>query len=87
MLKGSDVKQSNPTNRVAIVCSVDEMRAMLGGIGTTKSFELLRTGAIDSVRIGARRMVKLDSIHRFIANGGTGHNGAVSSCPLTSGEG
>ncbi len=71
MLKGSDVKNSHQALPVPLVCSVDEMRAMLGGIGTTKAFDLLRTGAVQSVRIGARRMVKLDSIHRFIENGGT----------------
>jgi hypothetical protein len=67
------VKHSTPNNPVPLVCSVDEMRSMLGGIGTTKAFDLLRTGAVESVRIGARRMVKLDSIHRFIDNGGTDH--------------
>ena len=59
------------TNPLPLVCSVDEMRAILGGIGTTKAFDLLRTGAVESIRIGARRMVKLDSVHRFIENGGT----------------
>lgn len=64
--------QNSPPNIPApLVCSVDEMRAILGGIGTTKAFDLLRTGAVQSIRIGARRMVKLDSVHRFIDNGGT----------------
>ena len=62
---------SPQTTPAPLVCSVDEMRAMLGGIGTTKAFDLLRTGAVESVRIGARRMVKLDSIRQFIENGGT----------------
>ena len=86
MLKGYEVKHSTPSNPTPLVCSVDEMRAMLGGIGTTKAFDLLRTGAVDSVRIGARRMVKLDSIHRFIANGGTGQNRAANISPLAAGE-
>ena len=71
MLKGSDVKNSPQANPAPLLCSVDEMRAMLGGIGTTKAFDLLRTGAVESVRIGARRMVKLDSIRQFIESGGT----------------
>lgn len=61
----------SPNLLAPLVCSVDEMRAMLGGIGTTKAFDLLRTGAVESVRIGARRMVKMDSIRRFIEQGGT----------------
>jgi len=65
------VTNSPQTTPAPLVCSVDEMRAMLGGIGTTKAFDLLRTGAVESVRIGARRMVKLDSIRQFIENGGT----------------
>lgn len=65
------MKHSTSNNPVPLVCSVDEMRVMLGGIGTTKAFDLLRMGAVESVRIGARRMVKLNSIHSFIENGGT----------------
>lgn len=65
------MKSASTSAPPPLVCSVDEMRAMLGGIGTTKAFELLKVGAVQSVRIGARRMVKLDSIHQFIANGGT----------------
>jgi len=73
------VNNSNQLTPAPLVCSVDEMRAMLGGIGTTKAFDLLRNGAVESVRIGSRRMVKLDSIHQFIASGGTGNNEAVSN--------
>lgn len=87
MLKGSDVKHSIPASPLPLVCSVDEMRAMLGGIGTTKAFDLLRTGAVESVRIGARRMVKLESIHQFIENGGTGKNETVSDRFLDTREG
>jgi hypothetical protein len=65
------MQNSSPSIPAPLVCSVDEMRAMLGGIGTTKAFDLLRTGAVDSVRIGARRMVKMDSSRRFIEQGGT----------------
>ena len=87
MLKGSDVKNSPQLTPSPLVCSVDEMRVMLGGIGTTKAFDLLRTGAVESVRIGARRMVKLESIHQFIENGGTGKNETVSDRFLDTREG
>jgi hypothetical protein len=53
-----------------LVCSVKDMRAMLGGIGTTKAADLIRTGAVESVRIGARRMVKLESIRALVEKGG-----------------
>ena len=81
------MKNSHQTLPAPLLCSVDEMRAMLGGIGTTKAFDLLRTGAVESVRIGARRMVKMDSIHQFIANGGTGQNENISNCFSDTGEG
>lgn len=87
MLKGSDVKNFPQLTPSPLVCSVDEMQAMLGGIGTTKAFDLLRTGAVESVRIGARRMVKLESIHQFIENGGTGENETVSNRLPDTGEG
>lgn len=75
-----------PNSPAPLVCSVEEMRAMLGGIGTTKAFDLLRTGAVESVRIGARRLVKLDSIRQFIANGGTANSETDSSCFPHTGE-
>lgn len=36
------------------------------GIGRSKLYELLQTGRLASVRIGACRRIPADSIHRFV---------------------
>lgn len=40
-------------------------RRMLGDIGSTKFDELIASGKIESVKIGARRLVKIASIRRL----------------------
>lgn len=62
----SDTTQTPPP----LLCSVAEMRTMLGGIGATKAADLIRTSAVETVRLGARRLVKLESIYALVANGG-----------------
>lgn len=36
------------------------------GIGRSKLYELLQSGRLPSVRIGACRRISADSIHRFV---------------------
>jgi excisionase family DNA binding protein len=53
------------------LCSVrDTARAL--GIGRTKAYDLLKKGELDSVKIGKRRLVTVDSIKALIerATGG-----------------
>lgn len=38
------------------------------GIGRSKVYELLQTGQLPSVRIGACRRVPADAVHTFVAN-------------------
>ncbi len=38
------------------------------GIGRSKVYELLPTGQLPSVRIGACRRVPADAVHTFVAN-------------------
>ncbi len=38
------------------------------GIGRSKVYELLQTGQLTSVRIGASRRVPADAVHTFVAN-------------------
>lgn len=38
------------------------------GIGRSKVYELLQTGQLMSVRIGASRRVPADAVHTFVAN-------------------
>lgn len=53
-----------------LLVSGREARRLLG-VGTTKYFQLIRTGEIDTVLVGRRRQVSYASIER-LAGGGTG---------------
>ena len=46
--------------------SLPDVQARLGGIGRTSLFGLLRTGELQSVRIGRRTMVPESEVHAFI---------------------
>ncbi len=48
----------------AILCSQAEAGKMLA-IGKTKLGELIARGELESVRIGARRLVKISSVRRL----------------------
>lgn len=48
----------------AILCSQTEAGKMLA-IGKTKLGELIAQGELESVRIGARRLVKIASVRRL----------------------
>ena len=48
----------------AILCSQAEARKMLA-IGKTKLGELIADGELDTIRIGARRLVKIASVRRL----------------------
>ena len=48
-----------------LTISVNNAKAALG-IGHTKLFELLNDGTLQSVRIGRRRLIKVESIHALV---------------------
>lgn len=52
------------------LCSVIDAAKMLG-IGRTKIYEMLAKGALASMQIGSRRLVKMDSI-KALVEGQTG---------------
>lgn len=52
------------TSRPRILLTVEEAAQALR-VGRTTVFHLIRTGALDSVRIGRLRRVPLDELHRF----------------------
>lgn len=54
-----------------ILCSISDATKALG-IGRTKFYELLASGDLESIQIGTRRLVKMDSIKEFIDNAGGG---------------
>lgn len=51
-----------------ILCSVIEASKMLG-LGRTKIYDMLAKGQIQSMRIGSRRLVKMESIKALIERG------------------
>ena len=53
-----------PENAVSV--RVPQMCQMLG-IGPTKANELIRSGAVDSVRLGKTRLVSVASIHALFS--------------------
>jgi excisionase family DNA binding protein len=53
------------------LCSISDAATALG-IGRTKTYEMLNSGELESIQIGTRRLVKLDSIKAFIENASGG---------------
>lgn len=47
-----------------VLCSIADAARLLG-IGKTKAYELIDQGALKTVSIGARRLVRTDSIKRL----------------------
>lgn len=47
-----------------VLCSIAEAARLLG-IGKTKTYELIGAGKLDTVAIGVRRMVTVESIKRL----------------------
>ncbi len=54
--------QERPTCTVAEACAA-------AGIGTTKLYELIGSGALKSVTIGRRRLIRVDSLLSLLAIG------------------
>jgi excisionase family DNA binding protein len=50
---------------VLLVCPEDAARAL--GIGRTKVYELIRSGALRSVRVGGLRRVPVAALDEFVA--------------------
>jgi excisionase family DNA binding protein len=48
-------------------------------IGKTKAYELVRSGALESVRIGRLRRIHQDAITQYAANLVTAHHRAISA--------
>ena len=51
-----------------LVCSISATCRMLG-LGRTKVYDLLATGALQSIHIGRRRLVLVASIHALLDSG------------------
>lgn len=52
----------------AVLCSVPEAAKALG-VGRSKAYELLAVGALESTRIGRRRLVRVASVKALAAEG------------------
>ena len=57
-----------------VLCSVRQAAVALS-LGLTKTYELIDTGQLETVSIGTRRLVKIDSIRRMVENCGAGQKG------------
>lgn len=57
-----------------VLCSIADTAKVLG-IGRTKTYELISGGRLDTVFIGVRRMVTVESIKR-LAKGGDSNEAA-----------
>lgn len=51
----------------SLLCTVPEAAALLG-VGRTSIYELMKSGDLRSVKIGARRLVLRASIESFVAD-------------------
>lgn len=49
-----------------ILVSVDDARALLGGIGRTNLYAMLSRGELESRKLGKRRLILVASIQRLI---------------------
>lgn len=59
-------KTPNPTPVKRAAYSVTEAAAALG-IGRTYVFQLIKEGALDSLKVGRRRLVPVTEVHAFLA--------------------
>ncbi|MFN6935440.1 MAG: helix-turn-helix domain-containing protein [Tsuneonella sp.] len=50
-----------------LLVSVDDARALLGGIGRTNLYAMLSRGDLESRKLGKRRLILVASIERLIA--------------------
>ena len=58
-------------NDEPLVCSVKDAARRLG-IGTTKTYELISEGLLETITIGSRRLVKLSSITKLVEDASMG---------------
>ena len=68
-----------------ISASISEFCA-LSGLGRTKVYELLGNGSIDSFYCGKRRLIILDSYHRFVERqraAAPAHRAAIQAPPVS----
>lgn len=48
----------------SIFCSIRQAASALG-VGRSKAYELMNAGAFETVKIGNRRLVRIDSVEKF----------------------
>lgn len=53
-----------------LLVDTDTARAMLGNIGKTKLFELLRDGKLERVKLGGKTLITMKSIRNLVNRGG-----------------
>lgn len=58
---------NTPQQTTPIAVSPDEA-ARLAGIGRTSLYAALATGDLKSIKIGTRRLIKIEAIHEWLAS-------------------
>lgn len=49
-----------------VALSIQETRKALGGIGRTKVYDLINSGALRTLKLGTRTLVKTESIRELV---------------------
>jgi excisionase family DNA binding protein len=49
-----------------LAVSVNEARRLLGGIGRTKLYELIKDGHLKPIKLGGRTLIRIDCIRRLM---------------------
>jgi hypothetical protein len=63
MLRARDVL----SDKEIITIQVGKPFTFATGIGNTKTYELLKTGELESIKVGKRRLIVMESYRRYIA--------------------
>lgn len=53
-----------------LLADTETARAMLGNIGKTKLFGLLREGMLERVKLGGKTLITIESIRNLVSRGG-----------------
>lgn len=63
-----------------MTCTVREA-CQASGLGKTKLYELIGNGRLDTMRVGRRRLVKVQSLSGLLSVGADAQSGRASSPP------
>jgi excisionase family DNA binding protein len=65
LLEKTEVGKSNVAINERLAVSIKEA-AQIVGLGRTRLYELLKSGEIPSIRLGRRRLIKIEALREFV---------------------